>query len=178
MFVSYIFGVVFALFRLLFGLQDILREQYTPKTGCTKRCADSEIIKQTDAGNGCLIQVTENGKLPIQILVDRDQEFSMFVVAIVRHEEWITSGNFHLRFLRRVPVSDKRCATLIRDFPEPVKSSSDVGTSRAEEPGSPAAGAISVQDEEDEKKGADQSTGTTSTPLLAQTTSVEEFTDE
>lgn len=115
--------------------------------------------------------MTENGNLPVQILIDEKQDFSIFLVATLRHEEWKTSGNFHLRFLRRIPVSDKRCTIRIEeDFAGSVRSSSDPDTSSTEEPGSSASGIISFQDEKKEKKEADQATGT-STPHSAQTSS-------
>ncbi len=149
-------------------------EDWTRLSGT--RFIDSSIIGgfllQTDAGSGCSIQVTENGNLPVQILIDEEQDFSMFLVATLRHEEWTTSRNFHLRFLRRVPVSDKRCTIRIDvNFTGSVQSSSeDPGTSSPEEPGSSASGIISVQDGKNEKKEADQATGT-NTPHSAQTSS-------
>ena len=64
---------------------------------------------QTDSGTGCSITVTENGNRPIRILIDREQEFAMVLVVVLRHEKWTTSGKFNLRFVRRVPISAKRC---------------------------------------------------------------------
>ena len=55
---------------------------------------------QSDAGTGCSIQVTENESLPVRILIDREQDFSMLLVVVLRHEEWTTSGKFYLRPLR------------------------------------------------------------------------------
>ena len=59
--------------------------------------------------------MTENGKRPIQILIDEKLDFGMFLVVVLRHEKWTTFGDFHLRFVRRVPVLTKQCTT--RDGP-------------------------------------------------------------
>ena len=54
---------------------------------------------QTDAGSGFWIQATENGNLPVQIQIYREQDLGHFLVAVRRHEEWTTSGDSHLRIL-------------------------------------------------------------------------------
>lgn len=132
---------------------------------------------QTDAGIGCVIQMTEDGKLPVQILIDEDQDFSMFLVATLRHEQWTTSGDFYLRFLRRIPVSDKRCtARMEGGCARSVRSPSDSGTSSTEELESSTTDAVSVKDEDEEKKATDRATGT-STSLSAQTPSHMFFKD-
>ncbi|KAF6230491.1 hypothetical protein HO133_004835 [Letharia lupina] len=137
---------------------------WTPLSGT--RSIDTSVVGgfmfQSDAGSECSIQVVEDGKLPVQILIDRDQDFGQFLVAIQRHEEWKTSGDFHLRFLRRVPILDKRCTAYIKDgpFAGPVPSLSDSGTSITEAPGSSTADAITVEDKEEEQKAADRATGT------------------
>ena len=71
----------------------------------------------------------------------------MFLFIVLRHEEWTTSGRFYLRFLRRVPVSEKRCTVGIEvPSEEPDRSSSDSGMSSTEEPESSIAGARYVMD--------------------------------
>ena len=85
---------------------------------------------QTDAGVGS-ITVTENGNRPIRILIDRTQEFAMFLVIVLRHEKWTTSGIFHLRFVRRVPVLAKKC-TAHMDNPR-VKEMEDMDTTDEED---------------------------------------------
>ena len=104
---------------------------------------------QSDAGTGCSVQVTENGKLPVRILIDQEQDSIMFLVAVQRHEEWTTSGGFHLRFLRRVPVSDGRCTARLPNG-VPVEPPSDSSTSGVEEPGSTTADTMSFEEEEDD----------------------------
>ena len=90
---------------------------------------------QSDAGTGCSIQVTEKESLPVRVLIDRDQNFCMFLAVVRPHEEWKTSGQFSLRFLRRVPVSDKQCTVGIEvPSAEPNISPSDSGMSSTEGP--------------------------------------------
>ena len=101
----------------------------------------------------------ENEKPPTQILVNRDQRFGMFLVAVLRHEQWTTSGDFHLRFVRRVPVLDKPCAAPMGG-PSTGSASllSNPSSSSTEEPES--SGAESAKDEREEQKGVDQKTST------------------
>lgn len=106
---------------------------------------------QSDAGSGCWIEMTEDKKLPIRILIDREQDFSMFLVVVLRHEKWKTSGDFYLRFLRRVAVFDKPCLTRIEGpFAGPVLSPSDTGMSSNEEPQLSTADLLDVQNEEEQ----------------------------
>ena len=93
---------------------------------------------QTDAGIGCSITMTENGKRPIRIVIDEKQDFAMFLVVALRHEKWTTSGKFHLRFVRRVPVSAEQCTAhmdepVVGTFAGHVATPSDSGTSSIEE---------------------------------------------
>lgn len=106
---------------------------------------------QSDAGSGCWIEMTENENLPIRILIDREQNFSMFLVVVLPHEKWKTSGDFYLRFLRRVAVSDKPCTARTEGpLAGPVLSPSDTGMSSTEEPGSSTADIMDVQNEEEQ----------------------------
>lgn len=106
---------------------------------------------QSDAGSGCWIEMTENGNLPIRILIDREQDFHMFLVVVLPHEKWTTSGDFYLRFLRRVAVSDKPCTARTEGpFAGPVLSPSDTGMSSTEEPGSSTADETDVQSGEEQ----------------------------
>ena len=108
--------------------------------------------------------MTENGNLPIQILIDRGQDFGMFLVATLRHEQWTTSGKFYLRFVRRLPMLDKPCtAPLEGPSAGSAPSLSDLGTSSTEEPESSTTDEASVKDVEEEQKSDDQATGTSTT---------------
>ena len=92
----------------------------------------------------------ENEKFPTQILINRDQRFAMFLVAVLSHEQWTTSGDFHLRFVRRVPVLDKPCAAPMGG---PSTGSASLlsfpGSSSTEGPES--SGAESARDEREEQ---------------------------
>ena len=106
---------------------------------------------QSDAGSGCSIQVTESGNRPVRILIDGKQDFGMFLVVVLRHETWTTSGEFYLRFLRRFAVSDKPCTARIEGpFAVPVESLSDTGTSSTEERRSSSMDAMDADDEKEE----------------------------
>ena len=61
--------------------------------------------------------MTENGKRPIRILIELEQHFSMFLVLVLPDEQWKTSGDFYLRFLRRIPVTTKRSTFAYIDGP-------------------------------------------------------------
>ena len=106
-----------------------------------------------------MIQVIENEKSPTQILINRDQRFAMFLVTVLSHEQWTTSGDFHLRFVRRVPVLDKPCAAPMGG---PSTGSASLlsfpGSSSTEGPES--SGAESARDEREEQNGDDQTTST------------------
>ena len=76
--------------------------------------------------------MSENGNRPVQTLIDSSNEFALYLVIVLRHERWTTSGTFSLRFLRRVPVLAKRC-TVRMDTPlaetyieEPKPASADL----------------------------------------------------
>ena len=78
--------------------------------------------------------MAENGNRPIRILIDEKQEFGMFLVVVLRHEKWTTSGDFHLRFVRRVPISTKKCtARMDEPVAGHVATPSDSGTNSIEE---------------------------------------------
>ena len=95
--------------------------------------------------------MTENGNRPIRILIDEKQDFGMFLVVVLRHEKWTTSGKFHLRFVRRVPVSAEQC-TARMDEPvagtsaEHVATPSDSGTRSIEERESATANAKDTEE--------------------------------
>ena len=99
------------------------------------RSIDTSVVAgfmfQTDSGTGCSITITENENRPIRILIDETQGFAIFLVVVLRHEKWTTSGLFHLRFVRRVPISAKKCTARMD---EPVVTSSGSGTSSGEKP--------------------------------------------
>ena len=119
---------------------------------------------QSDAGSGS-IQVIEGGNLPVQILIGRDQDFAMFLVTVQRQEQWSTSGEFHLRFLRRVPVLDKRCTVRLEGpFAGPVPSPSVSGRSSTEELGLSSSDERNVEEEEEEHEAADRVRGTGASP--------------
>lgn len=63
------------------------------------------------------LEMTENGKRPYRILIDIEQNFSMFIVPVFLDEQWKTSGDLYLRFVRKVPVTTKRCTGYI-DAPD------------------------------------------------------------
>lgn len=83
----------------------------------------------------------------------------MFLVAILHHEQWTTSGDFHLRFVRRVPVLDKPCAA-------PMGGPSTGSAELLSNPSSSTPGESesysteSPKDESEEQKGDDQTTST------------------
>ena len=111
---------------------------------------------QSDAGSDCLIQVIENGNLPIQILIDRTHEFAMFLVATQRHEHWMTTGEFYLRFLRRVPTSGEKCtASLETPFELSIPPVTGSDEDSAKEPVSLMHRPASAGDESEEQKIAD-----------------------
>ena len=74
--------------------------------------------------------MTENENRPIRISIDEQQGFGMFLMVVLHHEKWTTFGDFHLRFLRRVPVSDKQCTA--RTF----ATASNSGTNSIQDNGS------------------------------------------
>lgn len=120
---------------------------------------------------------TENGNLPVQILIDRKHDFGMFLVAIQRHEQWTTFGKFYLRFLRRVPVSDKKCTARVEGplaGSSPSLTGSDKGSTK--EPGSLMHRPASAVDESEEQKIADRVAGA-SASLPAPTPSSALFKD-
>ena len=90
--------------------------------------------------------MTENGNRPIRILIDDKQEFGMFLVIVLRHEKWTTSGEFYLRFVRRVPISAKKC-TARMDEAGHVATHSDSGTSSIEEPESATADSTDTKEQ-------------------------------
>ena len=100
---------------------------------------------QTDAGIECSITMTENGKRLIRIMIDEKHEFGMFLVVVLRHEKWTTSGDFHLRFVRRVPISAKKC-TARMDEAGHITTPSDSGTSSIEEPESATAASTDTKE--------------------------------
>ena len=126
---------------------------------------------QSDAGSACSIQVTENGNIPVQILIDLDNEFGMFLVVTQRQEQWKTTGKFCLRFVRRTPVVDERCTARMANGPVPSPSGSSSGSAE-ERPISADEG-----DEGDgEQEVVDRVTGANSS-LAAQTPSHTLFED-
>lgn len=132
---------------------------------------------QSDAGSDCSIQVTENGNLPVQILIDREQDFGMFLVVTQRHEEWTTSGKFYLRFLRRAAALDKPCtARMEGPFAGPVTTPSRSDKDSAEDPVSWIRLPVSTDEKEEEQKAANLATGM-GTSLPAQSPSHGVFKD-
>lgn len=101
----------------------------------------------------------------------------MFLVATQRHEQWTTSGKFHLRFLRQVPVSDKRCtARMEGPFAGPIPSPTASDTDSTEEPGSSIHRPVIADDVDEEQKVGDRATGA-SASLPAQSSSPIPFKD-
>lgn len=129
---------------------------------------------QSDAGSACSIEVTENGNIPVQILIDREHEFGMFLVITQRQEQWKTSGKFHLRFVRRTPLMDKRCTARMANGPVPCPSGSS--TDSTEEPGPSIDRLVSADEGDKEQEVVDRVTGANSS-LAAQTPSHTLFED-
>lgn len=123
---------------------------------------------QSDAGSACSIQVTENGNIPVHILIDREHEFGMFLVVTQRQEQWKTSGKFCLRFVRRTPVLDKRCTARMANGPVPSPSGSSLDSTE-ERP-------VSADEGDEEQEVVDRVTGASSS-LAAQTPSHTLFED-
>ena len=99
----------------------------------------------SDPGGGRSITVAENGNRAVRISISREQDFGMYLVVVLRHEEWTTTGNFHLRFLRRVPVPDKGCTARPEGpFAGPVASPSDSDLGNAKAPESSTTNAAST----------------------------------
>ena len=120
---------------------------------------------QTDAGSDCSIEVIENENLPTRILIGRDQDFAMFLVSVLRHEKWTTSGEFYLRFLRRVPVMGQPCFTCIEGWVEgsdPASLNADADSS--EEPQSSTSDETGVDDSEEEQEATDSTTDDSTSP--------------
>ena len=104
---------------------------------------------QTDAGKGCSVEVVENGHLPTRILIDEEQDFAMFLVVVSRHERWTTSGEFYLRFLRRVPIvwNQPRFVCEAGWVAGSESMISDAGGYSAEKPGSSTPNILSADDD-------------------------------
>ena len=114
---------------------------------------------QSDAGSECSIEVIENENLPTRILIDRKQDFAMFLVSVLRHEKWTTSGEFYLRFLRRVPVLDQPCIIRVEGWVTGSESGpSNAGVDSAEEPWSSTSEETSVEYIQEEQRAADSTT--------------------
>lgn len=96
--------------------------------------------------SGRWFQITDYGNLPIRISL---VTFLLGVVVVQRHKEWTTSGEFHVRFLRRFSVLDKRCTARIEvgPFEGSAPSPSDSGLSSTEESDLYTALVISIKEE-------------------------------
>lgn len=113
-----------------------------------------------------MIQLVDDNCLPVQILIRGDQDFGMYLATTTREEHWTTSGSFHLRFVRRVPVLDKPCATPLEGTSGgSVSTISDAESSSSGEPEPSTNGAESANyqdgvriDDQDEVQIADNQT--------------------
>lgn len=84
----------------------------------------------------------------------------MYLMTNLRQDQWTTSGTFHLRFVRRVPVLDKPCATHLEGTSGGSASLlSDPGSSSPGEAEASSNGAESANDQDEEQIANDQSEG-------------------
>ena len=84
----------------------------------------------------------------------------MYLMTTHRQEQWTTSGNFHLRFVRRCPVLDKPCA-IPKEGTSGGSASllSDEGSSSPGEPEASISGAESANDQDQKQTADDQTEG-------------------